>query len=193
MVILGLCAVSPDLWLGRWVGGVLAASAVAYGLAADRRVLDTLALSRWPRRGGLWLGAALALGVAWGLCHRWQTGRPITPLPFTAFCLAAVAIGACEEVLYRGFLQGWVRSRGPWPAILIATAAHTAYKCSIFLLPRGPDRANLPVLAAVTLAGGIVLGLLRERLGNLAFPIAAHAAFDALAYGDLATAPWWVW
>jgi membrane protease YdiL (CAAX protease family) len=193
MVILGLCAAGENLWLGRWVGGAMAASAVAYGLAADRNILGTLALSRRPRRWGLWLGVALALGIAWGLTHRWQTGEPTVPGPFTAFCLAAVAIGVCEEVLFRGFFLGWVRGRGRWMPILLAAAAHTAYKCSIFLLPHGSDRANLPVLAAVTLVGGLVLGLLRERLGNLAYPIIAHATFDAVAYGDLATAPWWVW
>jgi membrane protease YdiL (CAAX protease family) len=109
------------------------------------------------------------------------------------FCLLAVGIGVCEELLYRGFLQGWLRGRGRWLGVVGAAVAHTAYKCSLFILPAGPERANLPVLAAVTVAGGIIMGLMRDRVGSLVFPLIVHGAFDAVAYGDLATAPWWVW
>jgi hypothetical protein len=213
MVLLGLGAVRTELLWLRMAGLGLAAGAIAHGIARDRGVPRTVGLADWPRRLSrkdspgyhavsgapnagrwwLWLAGSLILGIAWGSAHRLCTGRSMPPAPPSAFCLLAIGIGLCEELLYRGFLQGWLRGRGRWRAVLGAAAAHAAYKCGIFILPAGPDRADLPALAAITFAGGIILGLLRERLGNLAFPASAHAMFDAVAYGDLAAAPWWVW
>jgi membrane protease YdiL (CAAX protease family) len=106
----------------------------------------------------------------------------------STFAAVAAAIGLAEEVAYRGFVQDAFRKWG----ILIAAVAHTAYKISLFALPGGNAQANLWVLAVGTLLGGLLLGWAKARGAGLAFPMAAHAVFDIVAYGDLTSAPWWI-
>jgi membrane protease YdiL (CAAX protease family) len=108
------------------------------------------------------------------------------------FALAAAGIGLAEEVGYRGFLQGCLRSWGPLAAAVTAAAAHTLYKLSLFAWRGEAHQTHLLYLAAGTLVVGTAFGLMRERLGGLVFPAAAHVGFDLWAYGDLPAAPWWV-
>jgi membrane protease YdiL (CAAX protease family) len=92
---------------------------------------------------------------------------------------------------YRGFVQGQLRRWGPILPCIAAAAAHTAYKCALFAMPAGSERPAFLSLALGTLIGGTVFGLMRQYLGSIAFPLAAHVAFDVIVYGDLAAAPWW--
>jgi membrane protease YdiL (CAAX protease family) len=115
------------------------------------------------------------------------------------FALTAVAIGVTEEVIWRGWMQGALaatgRLTGYW-ATVIAAAAHAAYKTAVFVFPpEGVPRQSLGALltiAGLTFAFGTGLGLIRLRQGTIAAPIAFHAIFDLLVYGQCANAPWWV-
>ena len=105
----------------------------------------------------------------------------------------AVLIGATEEVLYRGYIQGRVRRFGPFKAAVFAALCHSAYKGSLFVFHNQPVDINMFLLVACTFTVGLVLGVLRERAGSLLPAVAAHVVFDIVAYGAYAQAPWWVW
>ncbi len=90
-------------------------------------------------------------------------------------------------------MQGRLRVLG-WPAaVLISTAAHTAYKTALFALPSSPARADFLSIVVLTFTVGTLFGLSRELSRSIYPAVAAHAAFDLMVYGAAAQAPWWVW
>jgi membrane protease YdiL (CAAX protease family) len=149
---------------------------------------------RSARRGRAVLALGAALGVGAGLLHRHSMGQPLWPPGgWAGFAPVAALVGAGEELLYRGWLQGRARSLGPGVAVVLAAAAHTAYKTLLFAWPAVPVAIDYTGLALLTFAGGLVLGTLREAAGSVWPSVTAHAAFDLVVYGALAAAPWWVW
>jgi membrane protease YdiL (CAAX protease family) len=117
----------------------------------------------------------------------------LLPTTLTLFAPVAALVGATEEVVYRGYMQGRLRALGPLPAVALAALGHTAYKCALFALPGRLVGIDFGILAACTFLGGLLFGALRERAGSVLPPLVAHACFDILVYGELAHAPWWVW
>jgi uncharacterized protein len=98
---------------------------------------------------------------------RGLTDRATDSLGVTMLILI-VGIGApiVEEIFYRGLLQRSLARRfGVWPSIL---GSALLFGASHFQL------LQLPALVLF----GIVLGLLAERTGRLAAPIAAHIVFN---------------
>jgi membrane protease YdiL (CAAX protease family) len=164
-----------------------------------------LGLVPFGRRAALLgvLGAALGIGL--GLLFRWQFGLHWFPGALGPFAPVAAAIGGVEELLYRGYLQGRLNRVNVVLGVIGAAAAHTAYKTALFLLPalslsNGPalSLSNAPAVDLIALAfwtflGGLLFGALRQTARNVTPPLAAHAAFDLVVYGELARAPWWVW
>ena len=191
MAAFGLCAHREALILPRFAGLALAALAMARGIARSRRRRALLGLNAFPIRRALYLPLCVGLGVALGMYYRYRQGRPPLPETLTYVCLISAAIGLCEEVAYRGFVQGSLRRYGASVACLAAAAAHTAYKCSLFALPDVPVRADILWLGIGTFAAGVVFGAMREYWGSLLAPVLSHVAFDVIAYGDLQAAPWW--
>jgi membrane protease YdiL (CAAX protease family) len=174
-------------------GLVAAAVAIHLSLRADASPARTWGLGRPSRSVVLWTLVGCALGVALGLAHRFRYAADLLPGRLAPFALVAVLIGSTEELIYRGYLQGTWRRLGPAWAAVGAAAAHTAYKCSLFVLrPEGVE-VSLGVLAALTFLGGLAFGALRERSGSVLPPLAAHAWFEIVVYGGLSSAPWWVW
>jgi len=78
-------------------------------------------------------------------------------------------------------------------AVMLAAAAHTAYKAALFAFPPEGVVIDLEFLAVWTLIGGVVFGALRELSGSVLPPLAAHVVFDIVVYGGSVQAPWWVW
>ncbi len=191
MVLFALAAYSPTLLFLRIAGAVCAASTLAVALAADRHPLSLLGLTMPRGRAWIFLPLCLAVGMAAGVIYRNGQGGPLWPVELTSFCLVSAAIGAAEEIAYRGFVQGQLRSWGPLGACIGAAAAHAAYKCALFAMPGIHDRPDFLVLGLGTLVGGTIFGLMRQSLGSVAFPLLAHVAFDVIVYGDLAALPWW--
>ena len=192
MVVFALAAYRPEL-LALWIAGAaLAATCLAVAMAKADRPADMLGFTR-PGNNVLWLALPIcaALGAAAGAYYRTAQGRSPLPMGLTWFCLASAAIGAAEELAYRGFVQSQLWRLGPLLACMVAAAAHTAYKCALFALPAGPQRPVFLSLALGTFIGGTVFGLMRQYLKSIAFPLAAHVAFDVIVYGDLLSAPWW--
>ncbi|MEA3367740.1 MAG: hypothetical protein U9R68_06475, partial [Planctomycetota bacterium] len=78
-------------------------------------------------------------------------------------------------------------------AVVLAAGAHTAYKAALFVWPPAGIEIDYGFLILWTLAGGVAFGALRAWAGTVWPAVAAHVAFDIVAYGDAAEAPWWVW
>jgi membrane protease YdiL (CAAX protease family) len=133
------------------------------------------------------------LGCALGMGYRWGYGMELFSGTFGVFAPVAVLIGATEEILYRGYIQGRVHRFGPFKAAAFAALCHTAYKCSLFVFHNQPVDINMFLLGTFTFGVGLTLGILRERAGSLLPAVAAHVVFDIVAYGEYAQAPWWVW
>lgn len=150
-----------------------------------------------PGRGrttAWWSAGAAVLGCLLGVWYRWGTDQPAMLTGLRPFAAVAALIGSMEELVYRGYVQGRLRTLGAVAAPLFASSLHTAYKVSLFAFPPHRDgRVDLMALAALTFVFGALSGLLRERSGTVWPCLAVHAAFDLLVYGDGATVPWWVW
>jgi membrane protease YdiL (CAAX protease family) len=177
-------------WPGVLLSGAglgLTAVAIHGSLREEESIGEALGLRR-PSPMVLILVGCVA-GLILGGIYRVSSGLAPWPGSIHRFAIIAVAIGATEEMLYRGYLQGQLRGRGMVPAVILAAICHGAYKTALFALPGG----DLVFLAFWTVAGGIAFGLLREWGGSVFPPLAAHVCFDAIVYGDRATAPWWVW
>lgn len=107
-------------------------------------------------------------------------------LPETVLFVWLIA-SACEEVFYRGLLQGFlsplaaygVRLRGVYlsvPVVLCAVLFGLGHLC---LLGRVPG----PMLAAIlvsTTTAGFVAGYYRERTGSLLPAVASHMTFNVV-------------
>jgi membrane protease YdiL (CAAX protease family) len=194
MTLFALCAHQGLPWLAVAAGGLLA-TAVAIGWSADDACLAAvLGLDRWSVKIAVFTLVGVGIGVGGGLWHRSQLDlAPQATAGVAAFVIVACLIGATEELIFRGWLLGKARAFG-WPAaVVIAAVAHTAYKTALFVWPAVPVAVDLAGVARWTLAGGVVLGLLRASSGSLLPPLMAHAAFDFVVYRNLVHAPWWVW
>jgi len=138
----------------------------------------------------------IAIGALGGVLQRQQAGalpEPATGLQL--FVLLACLIGITEELVYRGWMLGRLGGLG-WPVAVAFTAlSHAAYKTALFSWP--PDSLsmgfNLAGIALWTVAGGMVLGVLRVASRSVLPAVLAHAVFDAVVYSAFATPPWWVW
>ena len=81
--------------------------------------------------------------------------------------LAVVVAPLIEEIMFRGALYGWLRSKLPaWSSVLISAA------CFAVMHPQGA--IGLVPLGLI----GILLAILREWRGSLIAPMVAHACFN---------------
>lgn len=152
-----------------------------------------MGLEQFSKRVFVFSACGIVFGCALGIFYRWGYGMELFPRAFGIFAPVAVLIGATEEVLYRGYIQGRVHEFGPFRAAAFAALCHTAYKCALFVFHNQPVDIHMCLLGICTFAVGLALGVLRERAGSLLPAVAAHVVFDILAYGAYAQAPWWVW
>lgn len=89
--------------------------------------------------------------------------------------LVAVVVPIIEEIVFRGFLQQWLkRFMNPYFAI---TATGFAFALAHFSTIQG--LSNLPIITALFILA-LFLGYLRERQGNLLAPIALHATVNTV-------------
>jgi len=89
--------------------------------------------------------------------------------------LLVIAAPIGEEVFYRGFLFGGLRSRfGFWAAALLSA--------TLFGLSHATDG---PVLIPLLTVFGVAQALLYERRRSLVAPIAAHAMFNLIGFASI--------
>ncbi len=147
-----------------------------------------------PARGTIWFLLAVGLGGLVAMAYRAEVGASLFPKALGRFVLPAALIGACEELLYRGFIQTRLAQTGRWSAVAFTSAGHTAYKCLLFVgRPSSEPAVDFAFLATATFLVGLLLGGVRERSGSVWPAVAGHVTFDIMVYGALAAAPWWVW
>ncbi len=135
----------------------------------------------------------IVLGIVLAVCYRWYLHISLLPKSFHLFVFAAILIGCMEELVFRGFIQGYVKSVNGLFSILFGTLSHTGYKCCLFLSPVITADINISILATYTFIAGILFGTLKHFSKNLLPALSAHALFDILVYAEYISAPWWVW
>jgi uncharacterized protein len=153
----------------------------ALGLRSERTARDVAV--------GAWAGAAIFVGAAFlvlpVLMFLWelvsgrpppQINQPILPLDPTpaqiVLSVIAVIVAAPlgEELFFRGFLFGSLRSRFSF----LPAAGISGLVFGLFHVQ--------PLLVAVMVIVGIALAFLYERRRSLAVCIAAHAIFNLIGY-----------
>lgn len=132
-------------------------------------------------------------GVLIGLFYRWHLSVPIIPAKFTTFAFVAAAIGASEELIFRGYLQGRLYKVNVWLAVVFGSLGHTLYKALLFLSPFALHDVDVQFLVIWTFGVGLFFGWLTKVSKSVIPALLAHALFDIWVYGQLSQAPWWVW
>lgn len=141
----------------------------------------------------LYLFLGILLGLSYSLLYRHHLGLSFIPEHIYAFAIVAMGIGAAEELIFRGYLQGLVGNYGPIVASLLATVAHTGYKLSLFVVVPFAVDIDLFFLAQWTFLAGLFFSALREVAKNVTPSLLAHVVFDFMVYGSSQNAPWWIW
>lgn len=90
-------------------GLLMVALALAGFFAVEPSPAAALGLARFGRRAAAVSGVGIVIGLAVGLLYRTRWGWPVVPRALTGFTLLFALIGATEELLYRGYIQGRLR------------------------------------------------------------------------------------
>jgi len=136
---------------------------------------------------GILIGFALA--VPYRNYHHWGS----FPVSFRYFTIIAALIGYTEELVFRGFLQEFVKEINGWFSILFSTISHTGYKFFLFLAPVIIENVDLRILFFWTFGVGLFFGIVRHYSKSIWLPLAAHMMFDIISYAEFVQSPWWVW
>jgi len=135
----------------------------------------------------------IATGLLLAVIYRGHLDISLFPKSLHIFVLIAAIIGSMEELVFRGFLQGYVKNLNGPVSILFGTLSHTGYKCCLFLSPVIPANIDIGFLAFWTFIAGILFGTIRHLSKSVLPSLSAHALFDILVYAEFVRAPWWVW
>jgi membrane protease YdiL (CAAX protease family) len=132
------------------------------------------------KRGLLWsagFGALALLGFAGCTLLGVNPLRPLSvSLPSSSmgiimyFLVGAALAPVAEEVYFRGFLFGWLRSWGPVAAVIGSTLVFAAV------------HLNLQPIPFTQLVGGLVFAISYEIEKNLMVPIIIHALGNAVLF-----------
>jgi membrane protease YdiL (CAAX protease family) len=141
----------------------------------------------------LYIFSGITAGTLIAAMYRWHLDISLFPKSIHYFAIAAALIGGVEELVFRGFIQEYVKNiNGPF-SILFSTISHTGYKCCLFLSPMVIGHIDVGFLALVTFLAGLIFGTIRYLSKSLLTALAAHIIFDILVYAEFVSAPWWVW
>lgn len=185
------CPLFP-VWISA-IGLLAAALAIGSSFHSAPHWAEVFGISLKSKRIGLWLLIGCAGGASFGMFSRISADVGALPSGIGQFVFVASAIGASEELLFRGYLQGRLRSIGPVSAAFLAAAAHSAYKVSLFVFLPEAVTVDHFSLGFYTFLAGVAAGALREWSGSVLPPLAGHVLFDIVVYGERSLAPWWVW
>ena len=148
---------------------------------------------RWPSESRKVIMLSVILSV--GLATWYRISEQMTPVPVSIhwFVLLSVLIGATEELIFRGVIQG---EAGRWHAtgaVYLSALAFGGYKALLFILPSPENETNVFNLFIIAFFAGILLGYARKNSGSIWPCLIAHGIFDLLVYMETAKPPWWVW
>jgi membrane protease YdiL (CAAX protease family) len=141
----------------------------------------------------LYFLAGIMVGMLFSILYRWHLEISLFPKSIHLFVIVAALIGCTEELVFRGFIQDYVKSINMPFSILFSTISHTGYKFCLFLSPMVTADMNIGFLALWTFIAGIILGTMKHFSKSILPPLLAHAMFDIMVYAEFAAAPWWVW
>lgn len=141
----------------------------------------------------IYLIISLLFGILIAVAYRKYQYNSVLPARLTNIAMLAALTGSLEEIIFRGFLQGYTRQISILFSIIFAIIAHTAYKCSFFMSHQSVYETDILFLMKWTIYGGIVFSILREYSNNILPPLIGHAVFDIIVYGDYLQSPWWLW
>ncbi len=156
-------------------------------------ILPALGLSGITRKSILFCLPALVIGSGLAILTRYTFDLSALPVSLKSFVLTAPLVGATEELIFRGYIQGYLQSIGHLFSITYASTVHTCYKLLVILSLAVPLQFDFFFLILWTFLGGIVFGVLKDLSKSSLPPMIAHAAFDIVLYGGLSVAPVWVW
>lgn len=175
------------------IGG-LAGTSVVIGYSIRHMTLgEAFGIKFLNRKVLLYLLPAIALGLVLGILTRKRFELTLIPAGFTYIAFVAPLIGAMEELVFRGYFQGQLRPIGLGFSIITASALHTSYKLLVIFSLAAPLQFDFFFLIFWTFVVGLLIGMLRELAKSTVPPVIAHAVFDIVLYGGLASAPLWVW
>ena len=175
------------------VGGLAGTAAVIGFSTKDNRLREVFGITPLNRGILLYIPIAAVVGALMAVITRNRFELTLIPAGFTGIALVAPLVGAAEELVFRGYIQGRLHPLGKLYSIVCASAAHTCYKLLVILSLSMPLQFDFFFLIFWTFIGGLLFGTLRELSGNTIPPLIAHAVFDIVLYGTLTTAPVWVW
>ena len=174
--------------------GGLALTAMVIAFSTRYMTLrEAFGIKQLNRRVLLYTLPAIVIGALLGILTRNRFELTLIPAGLTGVAFVAPLVGAAEELVFRGYLQGHMRPIGKIFSILTASALHTSYKLLVILSLAIPLQFDFFFLIFWTFLGGLLFGTLRELSGSTVPPVIAHAVFDIALYGGLASAPVWVW
>ena len=175
------------------IGGLVSTALVIGYSTRKTPLFEAFAIAPVNRKVLVYTLPAIMLGVILGILTRNRFELTLMPAGFTGIAFVAPLIGAMEELVFRGYFQGQLRPIGIGFSVLTASALHTLYKLLVILSLAIPLQFDFFFLIFWTFVGGILIGTLRELSKNTLPPVIAHAVFDIVLYGGMASAPLWVW
>jgi membrane protease YdiL (CAAX protease family) len=155
--------------------------------------LELFGLDRIRKQSLLYILPAAGMGILLGMLSRNSFDISLFPARITGVALVAPMVGAVEELIFRGYIQGHLRPIGRIFSIIYASAVHTSYKLLVILSLTIPLQFDFFYLVLWTFLGGLLFGSLKELSRSSLPPVIAHAVFDVVLYGGLAAFPAWVW
>jgi membrane protease YdiL (CAAX protease family) len=189
--------VHADGYLNLLSIAVLCACSLQAGWYFARSGRDSWKLYSMAKPGSHWLAFAISfvLGLAVGTMYRSNAGFGYLPASLGLFAFTAVAIGATEELVFRGYLLQRLQefTSRPLVVVLLSALAHALYKTAIFASGYALHQVNLPDMFLYTAIAGIPLAAVTVYTRSVWPAALAHALFDLVVYGDAPSAPWWVW
>jgi membrane protease YdiL (CAAX protease family) len=111
--------------------------------------------------------AAIILGFSLAALYSFTKGMPLILYSLSGFSIVAVLIGTTEELIFRGFLQGYLKTVNVSFSILFGSFFHTVYKCCLFLAPVHAVKIDLVFLSTWTFVFGILFGILKQYSGSI--------------------------
>ena len=175
------------------IGGLtIAGAAIAYSIR-EQAVSKAFGVDHIDRKVLLYFLPAILLGVLLAVLTRNTFDISLFPVRITAVALVTPLVGAAEELIFRGYIQGHLHPIGRIFSVVYASTVHTSYKLLVILSLSLSLQFDFFFLVLWTFVGGLMFGILRELSRSTLPPMMAHAVFDVVLYGGLATTPVWVW
>lgn len=187
---------SPAMWLGIGAPYLLLAGLALQRLARRQQLRPLLGFRRGDPSLGILLGLAL-LGAAWLFARQLAPGSSQRAWLFSVFLLAGdpewtpgtialLVIVACEELVWRGWVQAELRealgARRGW---ICCALLYALVHLPTLLTLRDPDAGLNPLLLLAALGGGLCWSFLAERTGRLLPGLLSHGVFSYFASQSL--------